>query len=381
MSTVSIHKVLKNNRVRHRGGAPQTAVVSGVQRLRRLRQREAFRRLVRQRRLSVDQLVMPLFVRSGRHVRVPIPSLPGQFQLSVDELVKECRELSARNIPAVLLFGCADRKDEQARCAFAKDGIVQQALNAVKSQMPELLMISDVCLCAYTSHGHCGIVKRWGEGRGTRGEGKGLFDHASGRDNLQSLTETDFWIDNDATLEVLAKVALSHVQAGADMVAPSDMMDGTVGIIRSTLDASGYGHVPIMAYSAKFASSFYGPFRDAVASSPQFGDRRSYQLDVANTDEALRKVALDLEQGADIVMVKPALSALHIIWRVKHQWHRPVAAFSVSGEYAMIKAAAARGWLVERAAALEILLAMTRAGADVLITYWAKEAARWLQER
>lgn len=331
-------------------------------RLRRLRQREPFRRMIRETRLSVDQLVMPLFVRAGRNVRAAIPSMPGQFQLSVDQLVKECQELHAQRIPAVLLFGIPQHKDDKASHAYAKDGIVQQAVAAVKAQVPDLVVITDVCLCAYTTHGHCGVVKRKSKAPLPQREG-------------------DFAVDNDATLELLAKTAISHAQAGADMVAPSDMMDGRVGIIRKALDQAEFAGVPIISYAAKYASALYGPFREAVSSTPAFGDRKSYQMDVANVEEALREVALDLEEGADIVMVKPALAYLDVITRIKQRFNVPVAAFNVSGEYAMVKAAAARGWLVERPTWLELLLAMRRAGADVLITYWAKEAAKVLHER
>jgi porphobilinogen synthase len=340
-------------------------------RLRRLRQREPLRRLIRETRLSVDQLVMPLFVRAGRNVRAAIPSMPGQFQLSVDQLVKECQELHAQRIPAVLLFGIPQHKDDKASHAYAKDGVVQQACAAIKAQVPDLLVITDVCLCAYTTHGHCGVVT------------SRLPQPKSKRKSKAPLPqrEGDFAIDNDATLELLAKTAVSHAQAGADMVAPSDMMDGRVGIIRKALDQAEFAGVPIMSYAAKYASALYGPFREAVSSTPAFGDRKSYQMDVANVEEALREVALDLEEGADIVMVKPALAYLDVITRIKQRFNVPVAAFNVSGEYAMVKAAAARGWLVERPTWLELLLAMRRAGADVLITYWAKEASKFLQER
>ena len=349
-------------------------------RLRRLRQREPFRRLIRETRLSVDQLVMPLFVRGGKNVRAAIPSMPGQFQLSVDQLVKECQELREQRIPAVLLFGIPQRKDERATHAYAKDGVVQQAVQALKSQIPELLVITDVCLCAYMNHGHCGVV-RTVQGSKFKVQGKGKKIRKPSIFNLEPRTERDFSVDNDATLELLAKTAVSHAQAGADMVAPSDMMDGRVGIIRKALDQAGFAEAPIMSYAAKYASSLYGPFREAVSSTPAFGDRKSYQMDVANVEEALREVALDLEEGADIVMVKPALAYLDVISRIKQRFNVPVAAFNVSGEYAMVKAAAARGWLVERPTWLELLLAMRRAGADLLITYWAKDAAKVLHER
>ena len=315
---------------------------------RRLRSSETMRRLVRETRLSVDQLVMPLFVRPGKKIRRSIPSMPGQQQLSVDQLAAECAELRALRIPAVLLFGSPQQKDGKASAAYAKDGTVQQAIRAIKAAAPELLVITDVCLCAYTPHGHCGVVT------------------SASR------------IDNDATLPLLAKTAVSHAQAGADLVAPSAMMDGQVAAIRSALDQAGLTGTAILSYAAKFASSFYGPFRDAVESAPSFSDRTTYQMDPANAEEALREAGLDLEEGADIVMVKPALAYLDVIRRVKERFGCPVAAYNVSGEYAMVKAAASRGWLVERAAWLEMLLAMRRAGADILITYWAKDAAKLL---
>ena len=345
---------------------------------RRLRQLEPFRRLVRETRLAVDQLVMPLFVRAGKNVRAPIPSIPGQFQLSVDQLVKECQELQEHRIPAVLLFGIGQQKDEKASQAYAKDGIVQQAVQAIKTQVHELVVITDVCLCAFMSHGHCGVVKL-AQGSRLKAQGKKKLKPAAS--SPQPRAEREFWIDNEASLELLAKTAVSHAQAGADMLAPSDMMDGRVGAIRHALDEAGFSHVPIMSYAAKFASSLYAPFREAVGSGPAFGDRKSYQMDIANVEEALREVALDIEEGADIIMVKPALAYLDVIYRIKQRFGYPVAAFSVSGEYAMVKAASARGWLIERPTWLELLLAMRRAGADLLITYWAKEASKLLQER
>ncbi|MFW6161457.1 MAG: porphobilinogen synthase, partial [Planctomycetota bacterium] len=276
-------------------------------RMRRLRQCEALRRMVRESRVAVDQLVLPLFVRPGEGVRQPIESMPGNAQCSIDELVKDCREAAGLGIPAVLLFGIPSSKDAKGSEGWDDDGIVQQATRAVKDAVPDLVVITDVCLCEYTDHGHCGVI-------------------------------TDGQVDNDATLRLLARMALSHVRAGADMVAPSDMMDGRVGAIRAALDEMGFESTPIMAYAAKYASSFYGPFRDAAESSPQFGDRRGYQMDPANADEALREVALDLDEGADIVMVKPALAYLDVIWRVKEAFGVPVAAYNVSGEFAMVKA-------------------------------------------
>ena len=316
-------------------------------RMRRLRRNDALRRMVRQTRLSRDQLVLPLFVRPGQRVRNPIDSMPGNYQLSVDELVKDCREAAGLGIPAVLLFGIPESKDPVGSQGYSDQGIVQQAVLAVKAGVPDLLVITDVCLCEYTDHGHCGLIQN--------GE-----------------------VDNDPTLDLLATMALTHVRAGADVVAPSDMMDGRVGAIRDALDRDGYPHVPIMSYAAKYASAFYGPFRDAAESPPQFGDRRGYQMDPANADEALREVALDLDEGADIVMVKPALAYLDVIWRVKQRFGMPVAAYNVSGEFAMLKAAAERGWLDERPVALEILTAIHRAGADILITYFARDVAHWL---
>lgn len=308
--------------------------------------------MVAEHRLSVEQLVLPLFVRAGKKLRHPVSSMPGVFQLSPDELVKDARQAHELGVPAVLLFGIPDRKDPKASGAYAAKGIVQQAVRLLKRELPELLVITDVCLCEYMSHGHCGIVA---EGpRGAR-------------------------ILNDPTLELLARAAVSHAEAGADLVAPSDMMDGRVAAIRTALDQAGFVETPILAYAAKYASAFYGPFREAAESAPKFGDRRSYQMAGSNAEEALREVALDLREGADIVMVKPALAYLDILCRVKQEFGCPTAAYAVSGEYAMVKAAAANGWLDERAVTLESLLAIKRAGADILITYAAPEVARWLR--
>ena len=319
-----------------------------ILRPRRLREKSLLRRLVRETRLSVDDLIYPMFAVHGRGVREAIPSMPGQARLSVDELVREAKDVAGMGIPGVILFGLPREKDPRGSEAYAEDGIVQQAVRAVKDVVPDLLVITDVCLCQYTSHGHCGVV----EGGTVR---------------------------NDATLELLSRVALSHVEAGADMVAPSDMMDGRVAAMREALDESGYTESPIMAYSAKYASSFYGPFRDAADSTPQFGDRRSYQMDPANGTEAMREIALDLDEGADIVMVKPALPYLDIISRAKSEFGVPLAAYSVSGEYAMIRAAGRLGWLDEERAMLEALTAIRRAGADIVITYFARDAARVLE--
>lgn len=318
-----------------------------VTRLRRLRQSPALRALVRETDLSARQLVQPYFVRSGRNLRKPISSMPGQFQLSVDQLVREAGQAHAAGVPAVILFGIPDHKDERATGAT---GIVPKAVRALKRELPELLVICDVCLCEYMSHGHCGIV------RGGR-------------------------VMNDPTLKLLAKAAVAYADAGADIVAPSDMMDGRVAAIRAALDGRGFDDTPIMSYAAKFASAFYGPFREAAESPPQFGDRKTYQMDFANSREALREVALDLEEGADIVMVKPGLAYMDLIWRVKEKFSCPVAVYNVSGEYSAVKAAAANGWLDEKQCALEILTGFRRAGADILITYWAAQAAKWLAGR
>jgi porphobilinogen synthase len=344
---------------------------------RRLRGSDTLRALVRETHLSADQLVLPLFVRPGTRVRAQIPSMPGQFQLSVDAAAEECRKLRDEGVPAVLLFGLADRKDERASRAYARDGIVQQAVAAITRAAPDLFIITDVCLCAYMTHGHCGVVRT---ARGSRLEARGKWAKTKRPPASSLQPPADFWIDNDATLELLAKVAVSHAEAGADMVAPSDMMDGTAGALRRALDDEGFERTPIMAYAAKFASVFYGPFRDAVDSAPRVGDRRTYQMDPANAEEAVREAALDVAQGADIVMVKPALAYLDIVRRVKEALRVPVAAFNVSGEYAMVKAAAARGWLPEGPTWLEMLLAMKRAGADILITYWARDAAKLLRK-
>jgi len=314
---------------------------------RRLRESPLLRSMVRETALRVDDFVYPLFAVHGRGVREPISSMPGQCRLSIDELLKECKDAASMGIPAVLLFGLPRDKDPRGTEAYAEDGIIQQAVRAVKDTIPDLLVITDVCLCEYTSHGHCGVVE---DGR----------------------------VKNDPTLELIARTAVSHAEAGADMVAPSDMMDGRVAAIREGLDEAGFPETPIMAYSAKYASAFYGPFREAADSTPQFGDRRSYQMDPANAVEAMREVALDVDEGADIVMVKPALPYLDIIARVKGEFGLPVAAYSVSGEYAMLKAAGQLGWLDEERAVLEALTGIRRAGADIIITYFAKDAARSL---
>jgi porphobilinogen synthase len=318
-----------------------------IQRLRRLRQHESLRRMVRETRLSPSDLIYPMFVMEGKDQRREIASMPGQFRLSIDLLVKEAGEVAGLGIPAVMLFGIPDRKDERGTSGYDPNGVVQRAIKAVKDHVPGLLVITDVCIDEYTTHGHCGIVK---DGR----------------------------ILNDETLECLRAMAKTHAESGADMVAPSDMMDGRVAAIRSELDRAGYPELPIMAYAAKFASCFYAPFRDAAGSAPQFGDRQSYQMDPANRREALREIALDVEEGADIVMVKPALPYLDVIAAARTQTSLPVAAYQVSGEYSMIKAAGKAGWLDESRAMLESLLAIKRAGADLILTYFAKDAARSL---
>jgi porphobilinogen synthase len=320
---------------------------------RRLRGSAVLRRMFAETTLRAEHLVLPLFARGGKKERREVGSMPGVFQLSVDELVKEAEKAAAAGVPAVLLFGIPETKDARASGAYAKNGIVQQAVRALKRELPGLLVITDVCLCEYMSHGHCGLVRKCAHG----------------------------WeIENDATLALLARAAVSHAEAGADVVAPSDMMDGRVGAIRRALDGAGFAQTPIISYAAKFASAFYGPFREAAESAPQFGDRRSYQMCGANGDEAMREVALDIQEGADVVMVKPALAYLDILRRVKEEFGFPTAAYAVSGEYSMIKAAAANGWINERAVTMESLLAMRRAGADIVITYSAVEVAGWLKD-
>lgn len=314
---------------------------------RRLRQTEAMRRMVRETIITPDDLIPPLFAIEGKGVREPIEAMPGQYHLSVDEIAKTAREVHDLGIPAVILFGLPPTKDPLGTQAYAKKGIVQRAVKAVKDAVPGLMVITDVCLCAYTDHGHCGVI-----------EGK--------------------QVDNDASLDLLARTALSHAQAGADMVAPSDMMDGRVAEIRGALDENGYSQVPIMSYAAKYCSAFYGPFREAADSAPQFGDRRTYQMDPANGQEAIREATMDVEEGADIIMVKPALAYLDIITRIRDEIDLPVAAYNVSGEYSMIKAAAERGWIDEEKVMFESLTAMKRAGSDMILTYFAMDAARRL---
>jgi porphobilinogen synthase len=318
-------------------------------RMRRLRKSGVLRDMVRETELTPEHLVYPMFVELGTDSRTPIESMPGIERLSISHAVDEAGEARSLGIPAVLLFGIPAQKDEQASGAYDDEGVVQLAVRALKDAHPDLVVITDVCLCEYTSHGHCGVVRPDGQ------------------------------VDNDITLELLAKTAISQAAAGADAVAPSDMMDGRVAALRSQLDSEGHSELPIVAYSAKFASAFYGPFREAAESTPAFGDRRSYQMDPANADEAVREALLDVEEGADVVMVKPALPYLDVIRRVKEATLLPVAAYNVSGEYSMIKAAAQAGYLDERAAVLEALTGIRRAGADIVITYHAKDVARWLQ--
>ncbi|MCD6268735.1 MAG: porphobilinogen synthase [Deltaproteobacteria bacterium] len=318
-----------------------------IYRPRRLRADVNIRRMVRETALSVDDFIAPLFVCPGEGVRHEISSMPGNYQLSIDELVLEAQELKSLGVPAVILFGIPEEKDELGTGAYDEHGIIQEAIRALKAEVKDLLVITDVCLCEYTSHGHCGVVEN------------GL-------------------INNDKTLELLAREAVSHAAAGADMVAPSDMMDGRVGFIRNALDAAGFDQITLMAYAVKYASAFYGPFREAAESPPQFGDRKSYQMDPANAREALREAALDIEEGADIIMVKPALPYLDIIHSLRAEFDYPLAAYNVSGEFAMIKAAAAKGWIDGEQAMLESLLSIKRAGADMILTYFAKEAARIL---
>ena len=319
-----------------------------TRRPRRLRRSETIRRMMRETTLQVDDLIMPLFVVHGTGIRQEIAPMPGNYRLSVDQLTKEVKEIAALGIPAVILFGIPEHKDAYGSEAYAKDGIIQQAVRAIKDSVTDLLVITDTCLCEYTSHGHCGVV-----------------EHGS--------------VKNDPTIELLAKAAVSQAEAGADMIAPSDMMDGRVAAIREALDSDGFEEVAIMAYAAKYASSFYGPFREAVEATPQFGDRRSYQMDPANAAEALREVAMDIEEGADIVMVKPALAYLDVVWRIRTEFDVPVAAYNVSGEFAMVKAAARLGWLEDERVMSEILTAIKRAGADLILTYFAKDAARLLR--
>ncbi len=314
---------------------------------RRLRKNENFRRMIRENSLSVDDLILPLFVTFGKNKKNEISSMPGQYQLSVDNLAKEAKEIYDLGIPAVILFGIPEHKDELGTDAYSDHGIVQQAIKEIKNKVPELTVITDVCLCEFTSHGHCGFVEK--------GD-----------------------VDNDQTIDLLAREALSHAKAGADMVAPSDMMDGRVASIREALDEEGYDNMPIMSYAAKYASAYYGPFREAAESTPEFGDRRSYQMDAANSNEAIREVELDIAEGADIIMVKPGLPYLDILRRIKDEFDHPLAVYNVSGEYSMVKAAEKMGWIDGEKVMMETLLSFKRAGADLILTYFAKDAARVL---
>ncbi|MEK6647499.1 MAG: porphobilinogen synthase [Candidatus Firestonebacteria bacterium] len=322
-----------------------------ITRLRRLRNTENLRSMFTQTQISVKNLVMPLFVKEGKNIKHPILSMPGNFQFSIDNLLKEVKEIVELDILAVILFGIPDKKDALGKGAYAKDGIVQRAISEIKNKFDKLVVIADDCLCEYTSHGHCGVVKKHGK---------------------------SFVIDNDASLELIAKTAVSQAKAGADIIAPSGMMDGMVKSIRMGLDSLSFSHIPIMSYSAKFASAFYGPFRDAAESQPKFGDRKTYQMNIANSDEAMREIQFDIEEGADIIMVKPALSYLDIIRRAKDKFNIPIAAYNVSGEFAMVKAASKMGWLDENRTIIEILTSIKRAGANIIITYHAKEVAKSL---
>ncbi|SNX55196.1 porphobilinogen synthase [Thermoanaerobacterium sp. RBIITD] len=318
-----------------------------IKRPRRLRTNKTIRNMIKETTIDINDLIYPLFVVPGENIKKEIDSLPGVYHYSIDLLVEEVKDVKKLGIPAVLIFGIPSHKDELGSEAYDDNGIVQKAVKAIKSEVSDMVVITDVCMCEYTSHGHCGIIK-------------------------------DDYVDNDETLEYIAKIALSHVKAGADIVAPSDMMDGRIGAIRKLLDKEGFVNIPIMAYSAKYASSFYGPFREAAQSAPQFGDRKSYQMDSSNSNEALREISLDIDEGADIIMVKPALSYLDIVRRAKDNFNIPLAAYNVSGEYSMVKAASKMGWVDEKSIVLEMMTSIKRAGADMIITYFAKDVARWL---
>ncbi len=330
-----------------------------LSRPRRLRQNKNFRRLIRESIVSIDNLMMPYFVVEGRGIKNRINSMPGIFQLSVDNLIKDVKEAQKQGIPAILLFGIPEKKDELGTSAYDNNGVIQKAIRCIKDKRIDILVVTDVCLCEYTSHGHCGVVRTH---------------------DARRTTHDASFVDNDSTLELLAKTAISHARAGADMVAPSSMMDGQVKAIREALDENNFKDVPIMAYSAKYASSFYSPFRGAAESTPSFGDRKTYQMDIANADEAVREVRLDIREGADLIMVKPGLGYQDIIYRIKEKFNIPVAVYNVSGEYSMIKAACKSGSLDERNIVLEIISGFKRAGASVIITYWAKDIAEWLRE-
>jgi porphobilinogen synthase len=320
-----------------------------VTRLRRLRKTAELRHMFRETTLSAADFIYPLFIVEGKNIKKEISSMPAQYQLSIDNVLRECEELTRLGVTSVILFGIPVEKDEAGSGAYADDGIIQRATSAIKTRFPEMIVVTDVCLCEYTSHGHCGVIENG-------------------------------YVHNDKTLELLAKEAVSHAQSGADIIAPSDMMDGRIAAIRTALDTGGFGDTPIMAYSAKYSSGFYGPFREAAESTPQFGDRKTYQMDLGNSDEAMREIALDIQEGADIVMVKPALSYLDVIRRAKDNFNIPICAYNVSGEYSMIKAAAQNGWLDGEKVMMEVLTSIKRAGADVVITYFAKEAAALLEK-
>ena len=332
-----------------------------ILRARRLRRTEALRRMTRETVLSAQDFIYPLFIRRGENIRRPIASMPGQYQLSADEAVKEAQTAAALGIPAVLLFGIPARKDPSGSENYDPQGVIPLAIRAIKERLPEMTVISDMCCCEYTSHGHCGIINTPGE-------------------TFFNPYLPEGYVLNDATLEILSKASVIHAQAGADLIAPSAMMDGMVGAIRAALDANGLEHVGVLSYAAKYASGFYGPFREAAASAPQFGDRRAYQMDAANAREALREIELDIAEGADLVMVKPALAYLDVIARARARFDVPLVAYNVSGEYSMVKAAAANGWIDEQRLVMEILTAIKRAGADVIITYHAPDFVRWLVE-
>jgi porphobilinogen synthase len=342
-------------------------------RLRRLRRNSQIRELISEAHLSVSHLIMPYFIIEGEGRREPIESMPGIYRFSVDEAVKDMKEAKKLGIKAVLLFGIPGKKDEAGTESYRKDGIVQRAVQAIKKNTEDMILITDVCLCGYTSHGHCGVVK----GSRIKGQGSG---HKSQDVRVQDQIQ-EFYVDNDETLKILARIALSHAEAGADFVAPSSMMDGQVKVIREALHMNGFHDVGILAYSAKYASNFYGPFRDALDSSPHFGDRKGYQMDFRNSDEALREIEQDISEGADIVMVKPALAYLDIIYRARQKFTVPIAAYNVSGEYALVKGGVKEGIVNEREMVLEILTAVKRAGADLIITYHAKDVAGWLGGR
>jgi porphobilinogen synthase len=349
-----------------------------VTRLRRLRRNEAIRNMVRETRLTPDAFVYPLFVCPGEGVRKEVRSMPGVFNLSVDEAVKEAREVKSLGVPSVILFGLPESKDEQATGAWSDDGIVQKAARAIKAEVPDLMLMGDVCLCEYMSHGHCGIVKQVKRQTPRQQRTVAVQNRESAVAVMEKVVADEFEIVNDASLEILAKTAVSQARAGMDIIAPSDMMDGRVEAIRDALDEEGFENIPVLSYAAKYASGFYGPFREAADSAPQFGDRRSYQMDPANAREAMREIELDLAEGADMIMVKPALAYLDIISMARDRFDVPIAAYQVSGEYAMVEAAAKNGWIDRDRVMMESLLSIRRAGASIILTYFAKDAAKLL---